>query len=407
MNKDEERKNKQLEELNTIKEALLRHQQVVGDKLYFRVPRNNGTLEALPIESKELKDYMTRYLVDEYGLILNRNSWETVKSYVLGDIPSSVFTNKANRIAIKDGAIYYDLHNEYDEVLSYIEIKDGDWSIQHGDTEIFWWNQFSKEQVLPDKKQGDYLLLKKYLNLREEDMILALVYIASCFIPGYQHPIFNISGEQGTGKSTISKIIKALLDPVKGSSLSNFSDGKDGLQMQLAQFYLTVFDNTENLKPSLNSVFCQAVTGGVTYKRKFYAQDTLIPTELRSIVILNGITSGIRKEDLLSRTVFVETLPLPAYGEANKIEEEFKEDLPKILGGVLTVVAKALQIKTEVKLSASYRMMEFTALGYAIAESIGDGLGEKFMEAMKRNEHYQLQEMKKSEPLISVFQNFL
>lgn len=63
-------------------------------------------------------------------------------------------------------------------------------------------------------------------------------------------------------------------------------------------------------------------------------------------------------------------------------------------------MAKALQIKTEVKLSASYRMMEFTTLGYAIAESIGDGLGEKFMEAMKRNEQYQLREMKKSEPLI-------
>ncbi|POP30836.1 hypothetical protein C3B58_19220 [Lactonifactor longoviformis] len=42
---------------------------------------------------------------------------------------------------------------------------------------------------------------------------------------------------------------------------------------------------------------------------------------------------------------------------------------------MLTVVANALQLKTKVKSPASYRMMEFTTLGYAIAESIGDGLG--------------------------------
>lgn len=396
-----------LKEVNKVKEALLNHQQVLGDKLYIRVPRKGDMYEALPIESKELKDYMTRYLIDNDEFVMNGGTWDVVKSYVLGNLSSEEFTGKQNRIARNDGIVYYDIHNEFDEELKYIEIKDGDWEVKTGGTEVFLWNQFSKEQVLPDKENGDYLLLGNYLNIREEDWLLALVYIASCMIPGIQHPILNITGEHGTGKSTIGKIIKALIDPAKGSSLSNFSDGKDGLLMQLSQFYLTNFDNTEKLPPSLNAVFCQAVTGGVTYKRKFYSQDTLIPMELNSIVVLNGITSAIRKEDLLSRTVFIETLPLPVYRETSKMDEDFQKDLPKIFGGLLNVVAEALQTQSEVDSKQSYRMAEFTAVGYAIAEAIDEGLGDDFMDAMKRNEQYQLQEMKKSEPLITLFQNFL
>lgn len=397
-----------LQEINCVKTALMEHQQVLGDKLYIRVPRKNNTFEALAIESKELKNYMTKYMIDDYGLVINGTTWETVKAYVLGNLSSEEFTGKKNRIGMKDGKIYYDLHNEYDEELKYVEIVDGDWMIKNGDSEIFLWNQFSKEQVIPVKRDADYMLLKKYLNIRKEDMLLALVYIASCMIPDKQHPILNIEGEHGTGKSTISSIIKTLIDPVKGSScLSNFSDGKDGLLMQLSQFYLSVFDNIEKLPSNLNQTFCQAVTGGITYKRKFYSQDTLLSVELNSIVIINGITPSIRKEDLVSRAVFIETNALSDYRETGKLMEEFRRDLPKIFGGLLKVVAKAMQIKDQVKLTKSYRMAEFTTIGYAIAEAIETGLGNEFMKAMEQNERRQLQEVKKNEPLITLFQNFL
>lgn len=397
-----------LKEIQQVKAALMEHQQVIGDKLYIRVPRKNNTFEALPIESKELRNYMTKHMIDNYGFVMSSATWETVKSYVLGNLSSEEFSGKKNRIAMKNGSIYYDLHNEYDEELKYVEVKDGDWAVKTGDTEIFLWNQFSKEQVIPDKENADYLLLKKYLNIRDEDMLLALVYIASCLIPDKQHPILNIEGEHGTGKSTISSIIKMLIAPVKGSSsLSNFSDGKDGLLMQLAQFYLSVFDNIEKLPSHLNQTFCQAVTGGTTYRRKFYSQDTLLSVELNSIVVINGITPSIRKEDLVSRTVFIETNSLSDYRETSKLMEEFRKDLPKIFGGVLNVVAKAIQIKEQVNMTNSYRMAEFAAIGYAIAEAIRAGLGNQFMEAMSRNEKRQLQEVKKNEPLITLFQNFL
>jgi hypothetical protein len=129
--------------------------------------------------------------------------------------------------------------------------------------------------------------------------------------------------------------------------------------------------------------------------------------ELNSIVVLNGITPAIRKEDLVSRTVFIETGSMDGYRESGKIMREFTEDLPKILGGLFNIIAKALQITQQVDLSQSYRMMEFTTIGYAIAEAIDTGLGNQFMEAMARNEKRQLQEVKKNEPLITVFQNFL
>lgn len=82
-------------------------------------------------------------------------------------------------------------------------------------------------QEIPANGEDDINCLLDYVNLEEDDELMFLVYLISCFIPGVQHLILNIWGEAGTGKTTISKIIKDLVDSSK-SMLNDFSDQEDG-----------------------------------------------------------------------------------------------------------------------------------------------------------------------------------
>lgn len=235
---------------------------------------------------------------------------------------------------------------------------------------------------------------------------MLMVFLITCFIPDIQHPILNISGEAGTGKSTISRLIKDLVDPSK-APMNDFSDGEDGIRLPLSQNHLTVFDNIEKMPPKLNALFCRAVTGGETIQRKFYTNNKTVAIPLNSIVIMNGISSFIRKEDLMSRTVFLQTQPLKTISMSGKLLNSYHSDKAEILAGIFDTLSNAMNIIEHVTLSESYRMMEFATWGYAIAEALGKGNGKTFMRLLKRNEALQLQETHANEPLITLISNYM
>jgi hypothetical protein len=51
------------------------------------------------------------------------------------------------------------------------------------------------------------------LNVAEVDRPLVPAWLVTAIDAGIPHPILNLTGEQGTGKSTAAKVITSLLDP--------------------------------------------------------------------------------------------------------------------------------------------------------------------------------------------------
>lgn len=399
------KENDSLVKVEKVVAKLSEFPKVIGTGLYYRIKYEDGSFELMNIDSENLRRFISRYFIDHERWEVTKKVWESAKDYILGSIPKKEFSNKCNRIAYDGKKLLYNIFNIEDDELKYVEVSNGEWNVKNGDTGEFFWNEFSKEQVIPSKNEADVMLLRKYLNVSDEDFILLLVYIITCMVPGKPQPILNIHGEHGSGKSTISKIIKCIVDPTTKNPASDFSDGEDGLYMQLAFFYLTVFDNIEEMPKKLNPVFCKAVTGGSTMKRKFYSQTGMISYDLKSIIIINGIISQIKKADLLNRTIFVQTSNLTTFPNERAFWNNFNKDLPYILGGIFDILAKALEIWDKVNLDISFRFMGFATLGYAIAECINEGWGEKFVQALKRNEKIQLEETGAYDPLVQVIKN--
>jgi len=88
------------------------------------------------------------------------------------------------------------------------------------------------------------------------------------------------------------------------------------------------------------------------------------------------------------------------------VARALKEKTPRILGAILDVLVKALNIFPTVKLDGLTRMADFHRWGYAIAEAIGVG-GDAFIEAYAENVNSQSQETLKASLVAHVLLTFM
>lgn len=396
-------KDKNLQIIERCKEVIEKYPRRLGNSFYVTIERNGG-FETLDINSEDMYNFISRELFYQ-RIVLNKNVWNTTISILKGEYNKELL-NMSNRIGKINDSIYYDVLNMRSLKPHYIKVNEKGWSIVDENLDIFEWNKHQLAQVLPVETKGNYTILMDYLkNVKGDDRLLYMVYLISCFIPDIQHPILNITGEAGTGKSTLCEIIKSLVDPSK-AVLNDFSDGEDGIKIPLAKNYLTVFDNIEKMPSKLNEVFCRVVTGGDTIKRKLYTDDEMVSFKMKSIVVMNGISSAILREDLMTRTIFIRTESIEDFEEHGELLKSFNRNKSIILSGIFDILSKAMSIKNNVNIAVKYRMKEFVAWGYAIAEAMEPGLGKDFLVCMKRNENIQMEENYINEPLISIICRF-
>ena len=89
--------------------------------------------------------------------------------------------------------------------------------------------------------------------------------------------------------------------------------------------------------------------------------------------MINGINNCLTEPDALDRSILTEfdrILP-EQRREESKVEADFEEMRPKLLGYILDTVVKALQIKSSIVLSCLPRMADFAVWGEAIAVAMG------------------------------------
>ncbi|MFQ9516177.1 MAG: hypothetical protein ACLRZ9_10150 [Eubacterium sp.] len=399
-----------------LMEEIEKYPRRKSSSIYFKVYRN-GKYEMLDIESKDLYDYINYQVFSNEGIYINPNIWKQVVSLFRGKYGNGKIGELRNRVALKNDKIYYDLFNMESEKMLYVVVSENDWNITDEDmNDVFNFGGYIKPQCVPQKGEGNYKLIEKYLNVREENKLLLLVYIITLFVPDIQYPILNIIGEQETGKSTLSKFIKRLVDPTY-DELIGLPKEERTLILPLYLNHLTVYDNIQGLSAKLSEVFCRVVTGGQYALRKLFSNLLQEMVYLRSAVIINGISSQITRSDLLSRTIFVQTGDkevLEANSRKddkmdgnNNVENSFKKDKPIILAGIFDILSKAMKIKKHIKVKEYFRLKDFATWGYAIAEAMEPGLGKKFIEALKQNEHTKLVEDYMNEPLIPLICNYM
>ncbi len=226
----------------------------------------------------------------------------------------------------------------------------------------------------------------RFVNINDEDQkILFLVWIVSCFIPDFPHPIPNFYGAQGSAKSLLCKLTRKIIDPSAIEVTSFPKDINEFVQM-LAHHCCIFFDNVSHLPNQISDALCKAVTGEGFSKRELYSDDDDVIYAFKRCIGINGINLVAKNPDLLERSILfeLERVPPKRRRQERELLLEFENERPRIISGIFDTLTKAIHIKPSVQLGSLPRMADFTVWGCAIAEALGYAKGQ-FLDAYYRN----------------------
>jgi putative DNA primase/helicase len=196
-----------------------------------------------------------------------------------------------------------------------------------------------------------------------------------------------LKGEQGSAKSTGSKILKTLIDARTAALRGSLRDVRD-LVAAARNSFLVAFDNLSHLPEQLADAICRLATGGGFGGRELYTNNDEAIFEARRPVLLNAIPDlGAARGDFLDRSIILELPPIEPKKRRDEARfwKEFEMAGPRTVGGFLNAVALGLKRLPTISLPELPRMADF-ALGVVASEpALGLKDGE-FMKAYERNQ---------------------
>lgn len=212
----------------------------------------------------------------------------------------------------------------------------------------------------PESSKDGLDRLRKYTSMDDDHFALLLAFMVQCFNPQGPYPLLFLHGEQGSGKSTLTRMITEIVDP---STLDTRSlpSGERDLVIAAENARVLAFDNSSNLSSKLSDVLCRLSTGSGFTTRTLYSDRGEEIFESARPVIINGIEQVAERSDLVDRSLFVELRSIPK-GERRTEQDlwnEFRKDRAHILGGLLWSVSTALRRRDEVQLDTMPRMADF------------------------------------------------
>ena len=351
---------------------------------YVTIPVGNppNHRETWKIESPELKRWVEYVLFKKFGdvsfapFILER--------FRLFALYEGEEHNVYIRCAQQNGVLYVDMCNPEWQVL---RIDRTGWQVID-DPKIKFRRTLGMTSLPQPFRGGDLQELLNYLNIHNGSSILLLAWLTYALRPDVPCPILALSGVQGSGKSTATKILRSLIDPSLAELTGSPRSDRD-LKFQLSNSRLIAMDNLsrEQITPAISDTLCTAATGGSHRERKYFTNDGSERLfTFQNAIIVNGIEELPQRPDLLDRAILVHLDPIPQdrRRDPTEVMESFDQMQPQLFGALLDIISVGLRNIDHVDLPYSPRMKNFAKWGVAIETALGYKPG-TFLAAYRNN----------------------
>lgn len=252
-----------------------------------------------------------------------------------------------------------------------IHLRAGAWTLEN-ETDLMFCRSESAHPLPEPVRGGKIEPLWKVANVPEQSRLLVITWLIECLRPDTPFPVLELLGEQGSGKSGTQSALRRLIDP-NAADLRGAPKSAEDLFVSGGANHLISLENVSHLPAPLQDAMCVVATGGGFAKRKLYTDGDESVIQLKRPIMLNGISAAVTQQDLVSRAITVE-LPVIHNAQAkDKMESEFESKRPEILGSLLDIAAKALELLPEISLPPDRRprLVEFAYLGMATAKAMG------------------------------------
>lgn len=339
--------------------------ELAGEARLFNTPDGTafadivvgGARQTWPLRGRGFRQWLTRRFSEGAGApgaeALN-TAINLLEARALFDAPTRAVHVRAGG---HDGRLYLDLG---DASWRAVEIDAVGWRIVEEPPLRF--HRGPGMKALPEPVRGGSIeALRGFLNLRcDTDFILAVAWALAVLRGKGPYPVLVLSGEQGSAKSTVSAMLRALLDPVAAPLRSLPREERD-LFVAARNGHVLAFDNLSGLPPWMSDTLCRLATGAGFAVRQLYTDQDEILFDAARPVILNGIDDIVARPDLADRALFLGLEPIP---ETRRLPAErmwlaFEAERGRILGALLDALSHGLRSLPATTLPRLPRMADF------------------------------------------------
>ena len=343
------------------------------DKAYATI-RVNGHKENLSLRGTYFKNWISCRFFEKSG----RSAGSQAITDVLMTLEGyAKFKNPEKeiflRVTKKEDAVYIDLCNDRWEVIEvtgtgFQVIKDS--PVKFRRTNAMKALPYPHASNLPGIEK--IAKLRKYINVEGSDWILLVAWIIQSLYPIGAFPILVLLGQQGTGKTTVGKMLKSLIDPNESPLRASPKENRD-LMIASNNAWCIAFDNLSSLTSWISDSLCRLSTGGGFSTRQLYTDDEELIIDAKRPIILNSIEDIIHRSDLLDRSVIINLLPIDEKNRKseNDLMKSFEQDKADIFSGILDALSFVLKNIDACKIEYLPRMADFGNLGHCIEKYMG------------------------------------
>lgn len=316
-------------------------------------------------------------------------------------IESGACHRPAMRTAWHDGCSWLDL---CDATWRAVRVRGDGWDVVDDPPVKF--IRTETMMALPEPEPGSMIeSLRGFVNAEEEDYRLIVAWlVGALWGRATAYPVLAVGGEQGSGKTTMVRMLRAIVDPSAVAALALPRDERDLFTMAMSG-HVQSFDNVSKVDAWFSDAICRLATGAGFLTRKLHSDAEPFWFQGSRPCILNGIPSLTERADLAERSLTV---------RLQRIDEETREAeddwwrrwdaaLPGILGALLDAISAAVRTYDQVKLRRMPRMAAFAKLMTSAEGALGWDEGD-FLRAYEDNRKATTDAVFESDPVaVAIF----
>lgn len=272
------------------------------------------------------------------------------------------------RVAEHDGDLWLDLG---DATGRAVRINATGWSVEPVAPVLF--RRGALTSPLPVPQRGGSLDdLWSMVNVTDDARPLLAAWLVSAFFPSIPHPVLAFSGEQGSGKSTASKTLGAVVDPSPVPVRKAPRDVESWIVAANGSWIVCV-DNVSSVPDWWSDSICRAVTGDGDVRRRLYSDGDVHVFSFRRVILLNGIEWGTLRGDLAERLLAIELSPIPSSRRRRDgdLAADWARRHPVLLGALLDLTAGVAGVLPAISLPNPPRMADFAHILAAVDSILG------------------------------------
>jgi len=383
-----------------------------GNRLFAEV-EEDGRPYIFEIQEKGggFQDWLIRRYKKVYSKVPHSTALSRTMKGIRADCRKATQRKIYKRVADLGNKILLDLGGDERKA---VKITPEKYKVVNEPEIVFWRPDGAQKLPTPNGTVEDLKHLDSLLNIEGEDLALLIAWLLMAFQTKGSYPILIPTGAAGSGKSTLTKMIRKLLDPAgqSGKTVMGSVENKKDLYSVAKHRHIIALDNMSKLQKWQSDALAGIATQSGKESRQLYTDDDLSTIDTMNPIVMNGIDISGTGDDLMDRAILLH-LSKP---DQRKTEEELwkKFDIfwDKILGGLCDALTTALANRGNVEVTQEEitRMADFTKWIKAATSAIKrvDGLQDvEPIEAYHANRKSAAEDALQETDLGSALQGFL